>query len=87
VVESPQPNANNSGPGQAPAEQTHAYHLILDEIQVKDYPGRYVIFGGIEQNIQRAIRIPYQYYKPTGNGTALLVKDYVTVLYEGGAGH
>jgi hypothetical protein len=87
LIESPQPNSTHSGPGQAPNEQPHIYHLILDEIQVKEYPGRYTIFGGIEQDIQRAIRIPYQYYKATGNGNALLVKDYVTVLYEGGAGH
>jgi hypothetical protein len=59
----------------------------LDEIQVRDYPGKYTIFGGIEQSIQRAIRIPYQYYRATDNGNALLVKEYVTVLYEGGAGH
>lgn len=90
LVEFPKPKPNPggiSGPTAVPPENAHIYHLILDEIQVKDYPGRYTIFGGIEQDVQRAIRIPYQYYKVTGNGNALLVKEYVTVLYEGGAGH
>ena len=86
-VESPQPNSTNSKHDDLPKEDQHAYHLVLDEIQMREYPGKYTIFGGIEQDIQRAIRIPYRYYMPTGNGNAILVKEYVTVLYEGGAGH
>ena len=91
LVESPRPAVGPprfNGPADPPAEASpHIYELCLNEIQIVEYPGVYKGFNGIEHNIQRAMRIPYLYYKDTEKGSALLVKDYVTVLYEGGAGH
>src|SRR5262249_19366552 len=69
-----------------PVENQHRYHLVLNEVESIDYPGTYK-FRGADQDIERVLRIPYLYYKSTGKGSAFLTRDYVFILYEGGAGH
>jgi hypothetical protein len=70
----------------APSEERHRYHLCLSDVESIEYPGTYK-FRGNEQYIERVLRVPYLYYKSTGKGNAYLVKDYVYILYAGGAGH
>ena len=70
-----------------PKEEPHTYHLLLNEVEYIDYPGVYKGFRGIDLTIQRVIRIPYLFYKSTGQGQAILVKDFIMIMYEGGAGH
>jgi hypothetical protein len=74
------------GHGDPPEEKLHRYHLCLSDVESIEYPGSYK-FRGNEQYIERVLRVPYLYYKSTGKGNAYLVKDYVYILYAGGAGH
>jgi hypothetical protein len=67
------------------------FYLATSGIETHEKPGSWK-FKYADQYVERALRIPYLYYKADGRSTkgkplAVLVKDYFLVGFEGGAGY
>jgi hypothetical protein len=64
------------------------YLLDTSGIEQHEEPGKWH-FKYAEHHVERAVRIPYMFYKRTENDDkkAVLVRDYFLIGFEGGGGY
>jgi hypothetical protein len=69
-------------------KQGYLYFLDTSGIEHNEKPGSWK-FKYADHYIQRALRIPYMYYKQSefNKAEGVLVRDYFLIGFEGGAGY
>ena len=72
----------------AAADASEPYSLDVSGAEIHEKPGDWK-FKTAEHYVERAVRIPYVYYRPiAGNEKfGLLVRDYFLIGFEGGMGY